>query len=230
MEQSKKDQKIGDVDFGEHLEFAFEMFKVIARAVMEKGGNMQRLRRILEEPALQRQIVDLLVPVGSEVERPLEDGEYRVPVRYEMPCDKAALEAEFSKNGVSDLFYGNYEWRPHSSCAQIDQTPGERIMLVKHFGRDTTSEENIAEMDRLGYRPATDLEAYAFAKANPELQRQFSIVALGSFAIYGTYRCVAVLGNDSDGRYLRVCWFSFRWDRGSRFLFVRKQTLGPSVP
>ncbi|MCI0479541.1 hypothetical protein L0Y59_03270, partial [Candidatus Uhrbacteria bacterium] len=178
MRQNKKDQGIGDVvsNFG----FAFELLKVIAHAVMAKGGNMQHLRRIVKEPALQRQIADLIVPAGSEVERPLAENEYRVPVSYSMPRDKATLESEFSKNGVSDLFTGNDEWQPHSSCVDIDQTPGNRVMLLKHFGRDTTSEANIAEMDKLGYRPATHLEAYAFAKANPELQRQFWIVALGS--------------------------------------------------
>ena len=232
MRQNKKNQAIGDVvsNFG----FAFEVFKVIAHAVMAKGGNMQHLRRIVKEPALQRQIADLIVsasaeatagrPADSEVERPLADGEYLVPVAYDMPRDKVKLEAEFSKDGVSELFYGNYEWQPHSSCAEIDQTPGNRVMLVKHFGRNTTSEANIAEMDKLGYRPATHLEAYAFAfaKANPELQRQFWIVALGSSTMGGGSRCVAVLSGDSGRRFLGGRWFEREWGSDDRFLFVRK--------
>ncbi len=220
MRQNKKDQAIGDVL--SNLGFAFELLKVIAHAVMAKGGNMQHLRRIVKEPALQRQIADLVVPAGSEIERPLGENEYLVPVAYDMPRDKGRLEAEFSKNGVSERFYGNYEWLPHSSCAEIDQTPGERIMLVKHFGRDTTSEANIAEMDKLGYRPATHLEAYAFAKANPELQRQFWIVALGSSAVGDDCRLVAVLSSDSGRRILGVHWFGRGWYSDDRFLFVRK--------
>ena len=152
----------------------------------------------------------------------LRENEYLVSVGYDMPRDKATLESEFSKNGVSDLFTCNYEWQPHSSCAEIDQTPGERIMLVKHFGRDTTSEANIAEMDKLGYRPATYLEAYAVAKANPELQRQFWIVALGSSAMVGGGRYVALLCSDSDRRILNGYWFDFEWGSDYRFLFVRK--------
>lgn len=220
MRQNKKDQGIADVvsNFG----FAFEVLKVIAHAVMAKGGNMQHLRRIVKEPALQRQIADLIVPAGSEVERPLADGEYRVPVSYDMPRSKGALEPEFSKDGVSELFYGNYEWKNHSSCAEIDQTPGERIMLVKHFNRPIESEDAIAEMDKLGYRPATHLEAYAFAKANPELQRQFWIVALGSSAMCVVDRGVAVLDSDSDRRVLGYDWFDDGWSSGGRFLFVRK--------
>jgi hypothetical protein len=221
MRQEKKNQQpISDVL--SNLGFAFEVFKVIAHAVMAKGGTMQHLRRIVKEPALQRSIADLVVPAGSEIERPLVDGEYCVHVGYDMPRDKATLEAEFSKNGVSDLFTGNYEWTNHPSCTGIDQTPGERIMLVKHFDRETESEANIAEMDKLGYRPATHLEAYAFAKANPELQRQFWIVALGSSAMDDGRRCVAVLGSVSDRRILDRGWFGYGWRSSFRFLFVRK--------
>lgn len=220
MRQNKKDQGISDVvsNFG----FAFELLKVIAHAVMAKGGNMQHLRRIVKEPVLQRQIADLVVPAGSEVERPLADGEYLVPVAYDMPRDKGKLEAEFSKDGVSDLFYGNYEWKNHSSCAEIDQTPGNRVMLVKYFDRSTMSEVYIAEMNKLGYRPATHLEVYAFAKANPELQRQFWIVALGSSAMGDDGHCVAVLDSESDERLLGHGWFDSEWALGHRFLFVRK--------
>ena len=220
MRQNKKDQGIAEVvsNFG----FAFEVLKVIAHAVMAKDGNMQHLRRIVKEPALQRQIADLIVPAGSEIERPLADGEYRVPVAYDMPHSKSALESEFSKDGVSELFYGNYEWKNDRSCAEIDQTPGERIMLVKHFGRNTTSEANIVEMDKLGYRPATHLEAYAFARANPELQRHFPIIALGSSALSGGNRYVAVLSGGPVRRILDFHWFGGEWSSDSRFLAVRK--------
>ena len=154
--------------------------------------------------------------------RPLADGEYLVHVGYTMPQDKAMLEAEFSTGGVSELFYGNYEWQNHSSCAEIDQTPGDRVMLVKCFERSMTSEDAIVEMDKLGYRPATHLEAYAFAKANPDLQRQFWIVALGSSTVSGGRRWVAMLDSGSDGRFLGHDWFDREWSSVSRFLFVRK--------
>lgn len=219
MRQNKKDQGIADVvsNFG----FAFEVLKVIAHAVMAKGGNMQHLRRIVKEPALQRQIADLIVPAGSEIERPLGENEYLVPVAYDMPRNKGTLEGEFSKDGVSELFYGNYEWKNHSSCAEIDQTPGEHIMLVKHFNRAIESEDAIAEMDKLGYRPATHLEAYAFAKANPELQRQFWIVALGSSTVCDGDRFVAVLDGCSGRRVLDGLWFDDEWDSDRWFLFIR---------
>jgi len=219
MQENEKKQSIGDA-----LEFTYEVVKAIADAVMARGGGMQHLRRIVNEPALARQIADLIVPAGSEIERPLIDGEYRVPVAYDMPHNKGALESEFSKDGVSELFYGNYEWKNHSSCAEIDQTPGERIMLVKHFNRAIESEDAIAEMDKLGYRPAIHLELYAFAKANPELQRHICIFALGSFVEDGNLCFSAELNGGAGGRWLnaREVTGGRRWGSLDRFLFVRK--------
>lgn len=232
MRQNKKNQVIGDVvsNFG----FAFEVFKVIAHAVMAKGGDMQHLRRIVKEPALQQQIADLIVsasaeatagrPADSEIEHPLGENEFLVYVDYDMPRDKVELEAKFCKGGVADCFYGDYEWQLHSSCTKIDQMPGKRIMLIKHFGRETTSEENIAEMDKLGYRPATHLEAYAFAKANPEQQMKFWIIALGSYVRYPAGRYVAALYHSGyeDRRTFTYDYLDGEWGACQRFLFVRK--------
>ncbi len=201
--------------------FASEVFKVIAHAVMAQGGDMQHLRRIMNEPALQRQIADLLVPTGFAEERPLGRDEYLVPVGYDMPRDKEKLEAELSKDGVpvTLYLYDDCEWRLHSSCAEIDQAPGNRVMLLKDFGRSAMSEVIIAKMDKRGYRPATHLEACAFAKANPALQHRFSIVALGSSAA----SWVAKLSGDSKRRYFGLEWFGLQWwPSNTRFLFVRK--------
>ncbi|MBI2475325.1 hypothetical protein HYV69_02770 [Candidatus Uhrbacteria bacterium] len=93
---------------------------------------------------------------------------------------------------------------------------------MKHFNREIMSEDAIAEMDKLGYRPATHIETYSFQKARPDLQRQFWIVALGSFALRGDGKYVAVLGSDSVGRIFGDSWFGNGWLADVRFLFVRK--------
>jgi hypothetical protein len=176
----------------------------------------------------------------SEIERPLGDGEYRVWVGYDALRNQAMLEEKLSKRPTLSKFIGDGGWRPRSSYADIDQTPGERIMLVKrfkrlpHFKRTLFSESEdwryadsdakIAEMDKLGYRPATPIEAYAFAKAQPELLRQFWIVVLRPLMIDGDHAGFAVLHGDSDGRIgisINVACGSC-WRNGSRFLFVRK--------
>lgn len=219
MGRRKKDQEIGNVlsDLG----FAFEFFKAIAHAVMAEGGTMKHLRRVVNDSALQRHIADLIVPAGSVTTQPISDNKYLVPVSYAPLPSFAYLKNEFGKNNVSYIFDGR-EWKNHSSCVGIDKTPSDKVFLVKHFGRETESEANIAEMDKLGYRPATHIEAYEFQKKHPELQRQFWIVALGSFALDDGSRYVAVLSGDSGRRILDGSWFGRWWSADRRFLFVRK--------
>lgn len=168
-----------------------------------------------------RQSLEERSRLSSEVER-LLGSTIRVHVDYQMPRDKETLEAEFSENGVSKFFYGDYEWQLHSMCHGMDQAPGEREFLVKHFNRKIESNEAIAEMGKLGYRPAIHLEAYAFAKMNPELQRRFWIVALGSFTMPHSSQRVAVLRSDSGRRVLHSGWYDGGFYAYRRFLFVRK--------
>jgi hypothetical protein len=200
----------------------------------EQFGRLQRrlgeLARRVDEGSVEFEptmsALQLLVEGKRLVQQPLSEPEgdtCHVFVDYQMPRDKDELEADFSKGGVSELFYGNYEWQLHSSCQGIYQAPGEREFLVKHFDRPIESDEAIAEMDKLGYRPATHLEAYAFAKANPELQRQCWIVALGSSALYSDERrAVVLLYSYSDKRILNGYWLDSEWLASYRFLFVRK--------
>lgn len=217
--RKKKDQ--GIVEMLGNVGFVFDVFKAIAHAVLAKGGTMAHLRRVVKEVQLQRKIADLIVPTNSVTDRPLGEGEYRVFVSYAPLPSKTALDEEFGKGNVSDIFDGR-PFEKHASCVNMDETPGEKNFLVKHFGRETQSETNIAEMDALGYRPATHIEAYEFQKAHPELQRQFWIVALGSFAMSGDSWYVAVLNAGGFRRIFDDCSFGHRWDASDRFLFVRK--------
>ncbi len=169
-----------------------------------------------------RQSLEVRSEFLSDMERPLTDGEYRISVTCIALPPFVELEKEFGKRNVSNLFDSNCDWQIHSSCVEVGRVPGERIMLVKCFKRNTTSEANITEMYKLGYRPATHFEAYAFAKANPELCRRFWIVALGSSALRGGECYVAMLGGDSDRCRFDYGWFGNHWYSSDRFLFVRK--------
>lgn len=189
------------------------------------SGFTAELGALIRQPGGAERAVDALRReffLTSNNERPLVDGEYRVPVTYAALPSFAVLENEFGKSDVSNLFDGR-AFQKHASCADIDETHNGKIFLLKHFNRAIESDDAIAEMDKLGYRPATHLEAYAFAKANPELQRKFWIVALGSFVVHDGHRFVAVLRGSSQRRFLDTSlWFLGEWDSSRRFLFVRK--------
>lgn len=145
---------------------------------------------------------------------------YTVPIVDKMPSF-AELEKEFGEGNVSSIFDDRL-FKYHPSCKDIEHRETEE-MILKQFDRNISSEDAIAEMEKEGYRPATHLELYAFAKANPELQRQFWIIALGSSALRGDYPFVAMLCGDFSRRILDDCWFDRGWVAGERFLFVKKK-------
>lgn len=134
---------------------------------------------------------------------------------------------------VSDIFDGR-PWTKHESIPVDEPTASVSQMEMFHFDRSITSEEVIKEKSET-HRPATHEELYVYAKENPDAGKEFWIVALGSFAMYGGDRYVAVLGAGDGGRIFSNYWFVSVWDADDRFLFVRKssldtQTLGTSGP
>lgn len=181
--------------------------------LLSRGMSHKDLLQALEELTPER--------VPSNTSGALPPDHYRVSVSYDPLSPFSELEKEFGKNNVSSLFDGR-SWKRHASCVNMNETSGERVMLVKHFAKPMTSEEAIAWGEENGYRPAIHLEAIEFVRAYPHLQRTFWIVALGSFAMCDGYRYVAVLDGNDERRILDSCWFDYRWYVCYRFLFVRK--------
>lgn len=157
----------------------------------------------------------------------------RLHVSYAKLPGVAALEKKFlSKESIFVLFDGR-TWERHSSCAKIDQTPGERDFLVAEIPaeflgkRIDTIEEALAEhFDRLGYHFAIETEAVEFGHAQPELQHTNWICALGSSALndYGG-RCVTMLRARVRVRILRDCWVGYGLGDNVRLLLVRNEAL-----
>lgn len=201
--------------------FTAEMAKaVVKRPVLAKIMVEAIKGELLSEAAQVEPTAEALKSEAKALDG-LTENEYLVPVAYSALPSFAQLEKEFGEGNVSNLFDGR-PFEKHASCAGIPEAPGNKVFLVKHFNREIKSEAAIAEMDKLGYRPATHLEAYAFQQVNPELQRQFWIIALGSFALHDGDRCVTMLNGGSHERIFGSRWFDNVWYSGIRFLFVRK--------
>lgn len=92
-----------------------------------------------------------------------------------------------------------------------------------HFNRNIESDTALAELDKMGLRPATLPELLAFGAKYPDKQREFPIVALGSVwrDLCGD-RVVAYLGCDSSKRDLYLDRLVYRWSAPFRFAAVRK--------
>ncbi len=113
-------------------------------------------------------------------------------VKESQPKDFCTCIESFSYRGIVDCnlgFYemletGNFDWRdvdineknfPLETC-----TTKEVEFKLVDFNNVPSEDEILAELDKLGLRPATLRELVHIAAVKPDLQREFSIIALGS--------------------------------------------------
>lgn len=212
--------KDGDSGIRDAMKDAGIMHRIgisLASAVTAREGGLADLRRLLSDKGLMNRLAAIVVPKA-----PLRAGEYTVYVSYRMPQEKSELEAVFSKGGVSDFFCEPHAWRCFPSCEGVDRMPCVRTMLVKRFRKTIGIHAAIDTMERQWYRPATHVEAYAFAKAHPEIQCRYRIIAPGSYVGLGCRSYITVLSCRDGLRTLEREWIDEPCG-AARFLFVRKE-------
>lgn len=140
---------------------------------------------------------------------------YSVVVDYSQPLD------EILSAGKYDLVDHNITEKNFPKTA--DGVVELNIELV-HFNHGISSDSVVAEMDKMGLRPATIWELLAFGAKYPELQRQFPIVAIGSVCELsgGRGRHVGFLHGRGSGRLANVHRWGRVWYGSYIFLAVRK--------
>lgn len=153
-------------------------------------------------------------------EREVHMDHYKITVTStELPTYAELCEAY---DWVSEIWdETKFEQQLHESLRDITPPTGKITVVVKKFDRHTTSEQALEWAAQNGLRPLFPWEREAFSKVNPDLQRKFWLIDLGSFAGDG-HRHVPVLGEDDDARRLGLRWFGNEWDADYRFLFVSK--------
>lgn len=196
----------------------FELRKVLAHAILKRGGNDRDFKRLFQSEVADK--IAAMVVVESVVSEVLPPDHYRVFVDYAPVPSHGELNGKLF-DWASNLYDGR-EWKAHKTCEGVDETPGERVFLVKNFGFRIKSESVVVWAEANGYRVATLKETLAFAAAQRELQRKFWIVALGSSALHGVCRYVPVLGGHPGERCLGGDWFAGGWSDDGCFLLVRK--------
>ncbi|MFA5935146.1 MAG: hypothetical protein WC827_04665 [Candidatus Paceibacterota bacterium] len=122
---------------------------------------------------------------------------------------------------------GKFDWsNDNITSANFPKITGgqkaDKEVTIFHFNKTMTSEAVIAEMDKAGYKPANIWALIGLAVKEPDLQRKFPIVALGSVCELGGYRRVPYLYEGSSERNLGLLYFDDGWDDRYRFLAVRK--------
>lgn len=134
---------------------------------------------------------------------------------------------DYSWTLIQMVAVGKYDW-VNSNITQ-DRFPvqgsgrQEVEVVLFHFNRVISSDDVIAELDKVGYRPANPAELLALGASQPELQRNFPIVALGSsWREADGARNVLYLCRSVAGRVLRLFYFGDGWFEDCRFAAVRK--------
>ena len=146
------------------------------------------------------------------------------------PTEEIKLTVDYTKTVEQAITDGNYDWKNDDIIVKnfpiSPEMIGKKVEVTTklfHFNCDISSNDVISEMDKGGYRPATLMELLALGILFPELQRQFSIVALGSvWRLASDYRCVPYLHVHGSERGLSLDWFGRDWSARYRFLGVRK--------
>lgn len=186
----------------------FQILKAIIDEVLSLGGNDENVRRILSDQNLRREIGKLIMSASKS----FVVASFRVAVDYGRTL-KSMVDA------------GKYDWVNEDITQEhfpVSSQGGDEVSIF-HFNEEIASENAILAMDREGFRPARIEELLALGEKQPELQKQFPIIALGSIWLDpGGDRCVAYLDFDGSERLLCLDWFDDSWSRDCRFAAVRK--------
>lgn len=99
----------------------------------------------------------------------------------------------------------------------------EVTLELVHFDRGISTKDALKEIQKRGLEPAGIEHLLALGVKHPDLQREFSIVALGSVWRHSLgFRRVSYLWDGGGVRKLRLDWDDGGWLGNYRFLAVRK--------
>ncbi len=184
---------------------------------MIKKSELQQLLEVIEKNNISIPEVIELVEGKAKEEQLKSEEEISLTVDY----------GQDLKQMIANGKYGscNYDIT-EKNFPMPTELVGEKVVVsakLFHFNHVISSEEAIAEMEKEGFRPATLAELLALGEAQPDLQRQFPILALGSVLrrANGT-RHVPYLDVLGDKRNLYLLPFGADWHYTCRFLAVRK--------
>lgn len=123
---------------------------------------------------------------------------------------------------------GKYGWVNNDVTEKNFPETAEKNYEVEyrifHFNKLISSESVITEIKKAGFRPGNILELLKLGEIKPDLQKKFSIVALGPMRDSTNNDNVSVLYYHEGMRRLRLDSFNGPWYYSNRFLGVRQTT------
>src|SRR3989344_1194444 len=175
----------------------WEIWKAFVDEVKTQGGGDEDLRRILTDPQVRQGMVGLLLKKAKSS----ADGVIRLFVDYIRPLANMIKEDGRFDHVNSNITEKNFpitkrpNWEVEMKVFTTQDLVGET--------RSLTSEEVIQALKNKGYREAELPEGLAYAKANPDEQREYPILLLGSTSDWRDWcghRYIPYLGRGGGGR------------------------------
>lgn len=184
------------------------IFTMLVKKVREAGGTDEDIHRLATPDGedILNKVAEMIVSANRQT--------FKIMVDY-------------GKTLAEMVAAGKYDWVDSDITAEHFPVQGEgkkeKEVAFFHFNRTITSDQVISEMDKAGYRPATIEELLVIGASQPELQRQFPIVAIGSvLRLSCGLRRVPCLDWDGLERDLDFHWFKNDWRDACRFVALRK--------
>ena len=178
----------------------------------------------LEKPAAPPPPPTPTLPVNKLVDVFSSMCRYDATVVYAIP---ALNELMRRFPGGVNRRYGSIVFTPIKACENVSRETREVEFDLVNLGRNASTTEVLAEIDKYGLRPALPEELLAYGEAHPEVMPNY-IAALGSFSqrhnradSYDS-RDVAYLWRDGRGWHLDFFWLGLDWNAEHSFLAVRK--------
>lgn len=180
-------------------------------ALVKKAGGDEKVRKILSGELK----IQLLSTTAEAVVVPTDVDQF-------MTVNPDLAFAERIKRG-------NYGWTNSDLTEKkfpvTEDQYGEWEWKLFHFNRSISSEDAIRLIQEDGFEPAQTGHILTFGEINPEEQRKYPIIGLGSVAVVDLDRHVPVLWDGVGGRRLDLYWFDDVWNDRCRFLGVRRRSV-----
>ena len=194
----------------------------LVSAVKKQGGMDADIYRLAtpEGESLIERIAALIVEAGKPEK--LAENCYRVVVDYERSLAQMITAGKYDYAN-SDITAQNFPIQGSGPSTGSGQAKQEVVVELVHYGRDMETDAVLKDLESKGMRPATLPELLSFGSTNPEKQREFPIIALGSVWRHRIgNRRVAYLDRWVAKRKLNLSWIDVGWHDGCRFAAVRK--------
>ena len=138
------------------------------------------------------------------------------------------LVVDYSKSLEVMIAAGRYDWKSSDITDKRFPIKGKGKVELEtklfHFNRDISSEKavELIEADDNAWESAKIEDLLAYGAKNPEEQRKYPIIGLGSVCRVGGRRIVPRLDRDDSERGLNLRYWDVDWSGYVRFLAVRK--------